>query len=112
MVLNLVKIISYSLRFLLEILLIASLCYCGFTQYSQPSLQFGLGILLPLMVVIFWTVYIAPKASHRLALAARLICEAIIFFGCLGLIYLSGFEQYALSLVFIAIINSIIINFI
>ncbi|WP_410007225.1 YrdB family protein [Bartonella sp. HY406] len=107
---NFIKLINGSLRFLLELLIIASLCYCGFSRFDQAIFKFGIGLILPIMIIVFWATYIAPKAPNRLAFLPRFMAEMVVFLTCLTLIYLSGFEYYAISLAIVVVINSIIIS--
>ncbi|WP_410004250.1 YrdB family protein [Bartonella sp. HY328] len=105
-----VKLVNDSLRFLLEFLIITSLCYCGFSRFDHAIFILGIGLILPIMIIVFWATYIAPKSPNRLAFLPRFIAETVVFLIGLTLIYFSGFEYYAVLLAIFVIINSFIVN--
>jgi Protein of unknown function (DUF2568) len=62
------------LRFLLEMALLASLAYGGFSEQTG-AVQWMLGLGVPLLVAVVWGRFIAPKASHPPTDPVRLLLE-------------------------------------
>ena len=62
------------LRFLLELAMLASLGYYGFTQFDGVA-AWGLGCGLPLVAAVVWGVFVSPKASHPTTDPARVLVE-------------------------------------
>jgi hypothetical protein len=66
------------LRFLLELAMLASLAYWGFTDRGG-ALQWLLGLGAPAVVATVWGVFMSPKASHPTTDPARLLLELALF---------------------------------
>jgi hypothetical protein len=66
------------LRFLLEMALLASLAYWGFSEQTG-ALQWVLGLGAPLLVAGVWGRFTAPKASHPITDPLRLAQEVVVF---------------------------------
>jgi hypothetical protein len=85
------------LRFVLEIALLTSLAYWGFSEQTG-ALQWVLGLGAPLVVAVVWGRFIAPKASHPATDPLRLVLEVAVF--AAGVAALVAADQAVLALVF------------
>jgi uncharacterized protein DUF2568 len=89
------------LRFMLEMVLLASLAYWGFSQHAG-AVQWLLGLGAPLLVAAVWGRFIAPKASHPTTDPARLLLEVVVF--AAGVAALFAADRTALAVVFAALV--------
>jgi len=78
------------LRFVLELLLLASVGYFGFTFAGIGGWALGLG--LPVVVIAIWGAFVAPRAARRLEDPARLVLELVLF--ALGMGALAAVGQW------------------
>jgi Protein of unknown function (DUF2568) len=58
------EIVQLVLAFLLEVAMLASLCYWGFRFPYPANLLAGIGV--PAVVAVFWALAMAPRARHRI----------------------------------------------
>lgn len=106
---NIIKNINVMLRFLLEVILVISLMYYGLKNPTRGFVKLGLGIIFPVLVVIFWSIYIAPKSPNTLVGVKRLLVEVIIIASTITAIYYTGEKSYATWLGIFAVINTILL---
>jgi hypothetical protein len=66
-------------RFALELLALLALFLWGTALSDDLAVQLVLGLGAPLLVVIVWALFVAPKASRRLPDPLRLVVELVIF---------------------------------
>ena len=88
-------------RFLLQIALLASLAYWGFSQ-QVGALQWALGVGAPLVIAVVWGRFIAPKASHPTSDPPRLLLELAVI--AAGVAALFAAAETVLALVFAALV--------
>ncbi|TWE07846.1 DUF2568 domain-containing protein [Rudaeicoccus suwonensis] len=71
---------NLALSFLLELALIASLAFAG-DQVAGNSdvLAVVLGVLLPVIAIVIWSRFAAPRASRRLAGLRLLALKFVLF---------------------------------
>jgi len=67
--------LNVTVRFLLELCLLAAMGYWGFTTQSGWLLKILCGIGLPVLIAVLWGMFIAPKAIRPLSGASYLIVE-------------------------------------
>ncbi len=89
------------LRFALEVALIVSVAYWGFLEQTGV-VQWVLGVGAPLLVVVVWGRFIAPKASHPTRDPVRLLLEVAVF--GVGIAALLAADRTAFGLVFAALV--------
>jgi hypothetical protein len=90
-----------ALRFLLEMALLASLAYWGFSEQTG-TVQGVLGLGAQLLVAVVWGRFIAPKASHRTTDPVRLLLEVAVFGA--GVAALFAADRIVLAVVFAALV--------
>ena len=67
------------LRVLLEIALVVAAFYVGRHLVAKGVLQWVLALGLPLLVIVIWSIFMAPRSPHRLAKLPRVIAELSLF---------------------------------
>lgn len=71
--------INLSLRFVLELSLLAALGYGGFQLDQGWPVRILIGLGLPLLAALIWGTFVAPKAAHLLAEPWRFVLEMGLF---------------------------------
>lgn len=92
------KIVLLSVRFALELCLLAALGYWGFHVATPPLLALALGLGAPLLAALVWGTFVAPKARVPLSPPRQLACEIAIF--ALGTVALAAAGQPRFALLF------------
>lgn len=100
------KVISQGLRFSVEIATIFTIIYCGFKYYTGVK-SFLIGIILPCVLVVIWSVFMAPKSDNRLGEEHRIIFEIILFTLVSFLLYFNK-NRYTSVYTILAIISTIL----
>lgn len=70
---------NLGLAFLLELVAIASFAYWGFTASDSTILNIVLGIGTPILAIVLWGIFAAPKSERRLKGSAYLIFKVVFF---------------------------------
>lgn len=73
------RIINMTIRFVLELCMLAVLAYGGFQLEGGWLLRVAVGVGAPLLAATIWGLLIAPKAKRRLADPWRFMVELGLF---------------------------------
>jgi hypothetical protein len=106
--LSLSKNLNLALALLLEVGALAAFCYSGFTIEGNLLLKLMLGIGLPVLAIVVWALWGAPRSKRRLKGFPFLLLQIIFFGSAAVMLYIAG--QYILGLVFavLFILNTIL----
>src|SRR5512143_2033180 len=85
------KAINAGLSFLLEIAMLAAFGYRSYHAVENPWLKWVLAIGAPLVVVILWGLFLAPRASRRAGSTTGIIASTGLF--CLAALALFLTDQ-------------------
>jgi hypothetical protein len=85
--------ISHIMRFALEIITFIVFIYLGF-KYYKGFKTIMIGIVIPIIIVILWSILMAPNSSYRLDEIYRLVFE-IILFGSVSLLLYSNNDKFS-----------------
>lgn len=85
--------------------MLAALSYSGFHYGDNPIMQYLLGIGIPVLIIIFWAKYMAPKAADRLSFPWFQLITFLLFESSAAVLYLSGITQWAIILGLASFIN-------
>jgi hypothetical protein len=66
-------------RFVLELVVLVALFLWGVSVSDQFIVQLVLAIGAPLLVIVVWGLFVAPRASRRLPDPQRLAVEVVVF---------------------------------
>jgi hypothetical protein len=88
---------TLTIRFLVELGLLAALAYWGFTVGDGLG-AVALGLGAPLAAALVWGMFVAPKARRPVSVPVRLAIETVLFVG--GAVALAAAGQRALGLAF------------
>lgn len=103
------KSINLAITFSLEVFMLVALAFWGFKTGDYIVVRLLLGLGAPLIVIIIWAQWMAPKAPHRIKGWAYLVVKFILFgWAALGL---AGIGQVILAIVFavVSVINQVLI---
>ena len=92
------KLLNVTVRFLLELCLLAAVGYWGFKTQSGWLLKILCGIGLPVLIAILWGMFIAPKAIRPLRGVSYLIVELTLL--ALGSVALFASGKFTLGWVY------------
>jgi hypothetical protein len=73
------KGLNLALAFILELCMLAALGYWGFNASDSTVLRLLLGFGVPLVVILIWARWLAPRSATRLKGAAYLGLKTLIF---------------------------------
>lgn len=104
---KIVKIINQVTAFVLEICMVVALGFIGYQQGKSILLKYTLAVGLPLIAMVLWGYFAAPKSDYRLALLWRMIFKITLFSITSWLLYMSGYPIMALSFLIIVLLNEL-----
>jgi hypothetical protein len=93
-----VKPVAQAVAFLLELVLVAAFADWGFSVDASAAVQVVLGIGLPVLLIVIWGIWLAPRAERRLIPSTRIAAKATLFL--LGSIAMFAAGHHALAVVF------------
>lgn len=99
------KSINEAFSFLLELAMLAAFAYAGFHFGKIPAIHYLCGIGLPVLVIIFWAIKMAPKAKNQFPYPLLLIITFVLFEASAAALYFAGVTIWAVVLAFAALIN-------
>jgi hypothetical protein len=102
------KSTNLGLAFLLELAVLAALIYWGFATGSNIFIKIVLGIGVPLVAIIVWAVFGAPRSARRLQgnwyWLLRVVFDAV---GVVAL-YIAGQHLLALIFALLVLLNCVL----
>lgn len=97
---DIAKNANLALAFVLELCMLAALCYWGFVAGHGLPQKLVLGVGAPLVVAVIWGLFAAPRATWPLPGAALFALKALLFGSAAVALWAAG--RPALAIVFIA----------
>lgn len=92
-----------TLRFLIELAMLAGLAVAGATAGLAPAWRIVLAVTGPLLVIVIWGLVMAPRARRRLADPGRLVAEIVLFLVTAAALALVGQVLWAVAFALVAI---------
>jgi hypothetical protein len=89
---------NLAFRFVLEMIVLVALILWGFAMSDDLLVQLLLAVGSVVIVMAVWGLFVAPKASRRLADPPRLAVEVVIFF--IGVLALGLATNWWLAIMF------------
>jgi hypothetical protein len=101
--------VNLAVTFLLELCMLAALASWGFQTGSNLVLKIVLGIGTPLLAILIWGRFMAPRSETRLTGSSYLLLKFILFGAAAIALVLTG--QTALAIIFavVAMINQVLL---
>ncbi|WP_176330263.1 YrdB family protein [Oceanobacillus rekensis] len=105
-----IEVILFAFLFLFELAALAAFSYWGFNLDKALVTKIIFGIGTPLLITIFWGLFIAPKASHPVADPLRTILQILIFSLATTALYFSGKTTLAITFLIAVILNIFLVR--
>ncbi len=106
-----IKIINLLLRFLLELGALAAVGYWGFHTGRSVLTKIILGLGAPLLVAVFWGVFVAPGADVPVSGALHLVMELGVFALATASLFAVDRPRLAWMLGLVFVINRLLMAF-
>ncbi len=103
---EIVKGINQTIAFLLELIMVFAVGYWGYHVGKTTLSKYSLVILLPVIAIVLWGVFAAPRSAHRLEPTARLVFVLVLFGITSFLIHDSGHTKLAIAFAVVAVLNT------
>ena len=100
---NIIKNSNIAIAFLIEIFAISVLGYWGFTLQANKIIRVTVGLLVPIVMIIIWSILCAPSSSYRLE-GVWLVALKCLLFGMVVCCLLS-MKQPSTAIRFCAIVT-------
>ena len=104
----LLKGINQLVYFLLELTMFAALGYIGFQRNTHPYGKYITGIGLPLMAIVLWGIFAAPRSTYRLKSPYRSLFALTLFGLTALLLYQAGHPRLAIAFGLIALASELL----
>ncbi|HSB00375.1 MAG TPA: YrdB family protein [Anaerolineales bacterium] len=75
---DILKTLNLGVRFLLELCMLVAVGYWGFKTHSGWALKIILGIGLPILLIVIWSLFVAPKAAYPLRGLPHIVLSLIL----------------------------------
>jgi hypothetical protein len=98
-----------AIRFLLELAGVAAIGFVGATVPASVLLRVGLGIGLPVALIVVWGLVVAPKADNPLPQRQRQIIGSVLLVGVGVALALAGHPEWGIGLAGTVIVNHALI---
>lgn len=99
------KLLNNLVSFLLELAMLGALGYWGFSAGGSLPLKWLLGIGVPAALIAFWSVFMAPNSTRRLAWPWVPIVSLVLFLGSALALYSAGAHDAGAVLAVVSIVN-------
>lgn len=96
------KGINLALAFLLELVMLVAFGYWGFHTGSSTVVQWILGLGVPAIAIVIWSIFNAPQSKRRLPRTPRTILEVVMF--GLAALALVAAGQTPLGIIFMVVV--------
>ena len=98
---------NLALSFILELAMVAAFSYCGFSGFSG-ALAWVVGLGLPALIVVLWSLFFAPRAASRLPPLPGLLMSTLLFIA--ASLLLVGRDRFVIGGLFmlLALVNRIL----
>ncbi len=106
--LSILKNLNLTLALLLEVVVLAALCYFGFVIEANWLGKIGLGIGLPVVAIIIWALFGAPTSRRRLKGLPFLLLQIVWFGSAAVALYFAGQPVLALVFALLFVLNTVL----
>ncbi len=96
-------LIAETVGFLSELMLLGLLGLVGWRLGTGALISIALAVLCPALGALIWALWVAPRATHRLADPWRLIAQVILFLGAGVLAVITGLALWGIVLAAVGI---------
>lgn len=105
---GLIKAVNLTIAFLLELFMLAALAFWGFRASDSLAVQLLLGLGAPLLVILIWARFMAPKATGRLTGLPYYALKALLFGAAALALAAAGQATLAVIFAMVALVNELL----
>jgi hypothetical protein len=98
---------TLTVRFLCELGMLAAFGYWGF-ETGDGALGFVLGLGAPVVAIVIWGAFVAPKAKRTVSLPVRLVIEVLVFGAATAALVAVGLTATGALLAVLALASSVL----
>lgn len=98
---------SLAVRFLLEVVAIASLAYWGYKLPSSTPVKVALAVAAPLTLIVVWALVVAPGADNPLAPTIRMLIGSLLLLLSAAALAAAGLARVAIIVAIVIVLNTI-----
>ena len=106
---SILKTLNLLIRFLLELCMLAAVGYWGFKTQSSLTMKIILGIGLPLLLIVLWSLFVAPRAVYPLQGISHVVLSLILLGSGAVALFASGQATLAWVYVIVLIVNQVLL---
>ena len=100
-----IKVVNAGVSFLLELVALGIFGLYGYRLDLPVWARVMAAIALPLLMIVLWVIFAAPKSGTRLSGLALLEFKVVVFGAAVLALYALGYRAPALVLVAIVVVN-------
>ena len=108
MILSFLQYANMGLAFLLELGVLASLCYFGFVISKNWFAKIGLGPGLPVLAILVWGSFGSPQATWRLGGLWSLLLQIIFFGSAVVALYAVSKRRLGITFALVFVLNTVL----
>lgn len=106
-----IKTINQLVVFIIELIMIGTVACVGFREGNATWTKYSLAIILPLIVILLWGHFAAPKSSHRLKMPYLAMFRLALFLATACLLFRSHQTIMALVVALLSVVTQIVSYF-
>ncbi|HLO18717.1 MAG TPA: YrdB family protein [Anaerolineales bacterium] len=106
---NIFKTLNLLVRFLLELCMLAAIGYWGFKTQSSWAMRIIFGIGLPVLIIVIWALFVAPKAIYPLHGMSHIVLSLILLGSGALALFASGRADLGWVYVIVLIVNQVLL---
>lgn len=106
---NVLKTLNLSVRFLLELCMLAAVGYWGFKTQSGLAMKILLGIGLPVLLIVIWSLFVAPRAIYPLHGIAHMVLSFVLLASGAVALFASGNLSLGWIYLIVLIVNQVLL---
>jgi hypothetical protein len=106
---NALKMANLALAFLLELCALVAFVWWGYQSGQGTLAKIALAVGAPLVVAVFWGLFVAPRAVFTLPPLWRSLLALLVFGAAAIALYVTGQQTLALVFAALALLNRILI---
>ncbi len=107
---DILKTLNAGVRFLLELCMLIAVSYWGFKIHSGWTLKIVFGIGLPILIVAFWGLFVAPRALYPLHGIPHIVLSLILLGSGAVALFASGRPSLGWVYVIVLVVNQILLT--
>lgn len=100
--------LNLGVRFLLEIVAIASLAYWGYRLPSATATKIAISVIAPLLLIVVWAFVVAPGADNPLSQTTRMLIGSLLLLFSSAALATTGHTRPAIVIAVVIVLNTIL----